>query len=304
MGVIDIFMSFFDIFLQLRLSHIMKVAQMLIPYEIEYLKKSDYYFPRQDVDSNTYPLFRVARETWSAGSSYYVDEQPGVTWMQVSAGEGTWQIGSHQGEFKQGTLLCYGLKTSCHLVVKQQLEHQLIYTHPSGARLAKEYGIMPGTVISLTSAAAPCWNLLTQIVDSVLSSVLGKQRIAHALFHAWLNWLASVHRPEHMTPALALQAREWVDSNLEIISSIDDVATFCCCSTEHLSRVFRAEYQESLGHYIRHRQMRLAADILRAESVSIDEVAEKFGYSERYSFTKAFKRCNGISPGKIRRLQR
>ncbi|MEG2630970.1 MAG: helix-turn-helix domain-containing protein, partial [Comamonas sp.] len=51
-------------------------------------------------------------------------------------------------------------------------------------------------------------------------------------------------------------------------------------------------------------RMRLASQWLAQESISIDSVAERLGYSSQAAFSRAFKRINGQPPGSIRQERR
>ncbi len=272
-------------------------------YHIRYRTARDHYFPTDELDLNANPLFRIAHEVWAPGSTYEVCRQEGVTWLQVGAGGGTWEIGTQKGALRRGQLLCYGLQVPCRILIRQALELRLIYTHASGTTPAQDYGLLPGTVVNLGKAASPCWSLLKQILACALGDAFGKQRIANSLMRVWLDWIASVHHAHGTGCTIAGEAKRWIDSNFENIRTLEEVARHCSCSAEHLSRLFREEHQESPWHYIRRRQMQLAADILRHGRVRIEEMAERLGYSERYAFTKAFKNYNGMSPGRLMKAQ-
>ena len=47
----------------------------------------------------------------------------------------------------------------------------------------------------------------------------------------------------------------------------------------------------------------LAAQALKSRTLSMDEISEKLGFSDRHSFTRAFKRWSGISPNAYRKAR-
>jgi AraC-like DNA-binding protein len=53
--------------------------------------------------------------------------------------------------------------------------------------------------------------------------------------------------------------------------------------------------------YVTKVRMHRAREQLRAESVGIAELAERFGYDSAPAFARAFKRHTGVSPGAARR---
>jgi AraC-like DNA-binding protein len=74
----------------------------------------------------------------------------------------------------------------------------------------------------------------------------------------------------------------------------------------HLSRsVFSARFTELVGtppmQYLTQWRMHLAGRWLREDKLGIGEVAARFGYESEPSFSRAFKRYVGVSPGAARR---
>lgn len=48
-------------------------------------------------------------------------------------------------------------------------------------------------------------------------------------------------------------------------------------------------------------RLTLAADLLRESDASLDEVASRVGYASEFAFANAFKRQDGVAPGRFRR---
>jgi AraC-like DNA-binding protein len=74
----------------------------------------------------------------------------------------------------------------------------------------------------------------------------------------------------------------------------------------HLSRsIFSARFTDLVGtppmQYLTRWRMYLSGRWLREERLAIREVAARFGYRSEPSFSRAFKRYMGISPGAARR---
>jgi len=71
-------------------------------------------------------------------------------------------------------------------------------------------------------------------------------------------------------------------------------------SREHLSRVFREQTGYSPREYINRCKMRLACDLLLQTGLGCKEIAERVGYSDHSSFSRAFKNTVGMSPAVLR----
>ncbi|MBE5846157.1 MAG: response regulator [Lachnospiraceae bacterium] len=72
-------------------------------------------------------------------------------------------------------------------------------------------------------------------------------------------------------------------------------------STGHLSKMIKERLQVNFSDYIASLRMQRAKELLRDESISIQEIAETVGYKDYFYFTKVFKKIEGISPSKYRR---
>lgn len=77
------------------------------------------------------------------------------------------------------------------------------------------------------------------------------------------------------------------------------------CSIAHmghttLSGMFKFETGMPLGEYIRSMRMNAAKELLVGTNLSTREIGEMVGYGDAASFTKAFKRCVGMTPGRYR----
>ncbi|OFA08049.1 RCS-specific HTH-type transcriptional activator RclR [Janthinobacterium sp. HH107] len=108
--------------------------------------------------------------------------------------------------------------------------------------------------------------------------------------------LAALRDPRLARAILALHrqpGREW---------TVAQLAAEC-----HISRsVFAQRFETTIGvpplRYATELRMRLARQLLTHESVSIDVVARRLGYTSQAAFSRAFKRVIGTPPGACRQM--
>ncbi|MEY8428398.1 response regulator [Lachnospiraceae bacterium 46-15] len=72
-------------------------------------------------------------------------------------------------------------------------------------------------------------------------------------------------------------------------------------SSGHLSALIKKELGLSFSEYITSRRIQKAQELLKNESLSVEEVANAAGYHDYFYFTKVFKKTLGISPSKYRK---
>jgi AraC-like DNA-binding protein len=86
--------------------------------------------------------------------------------------------------------------------------------------------------------------------------------------------------------------------------SIEDLAKKCCLSTHHFERLFKGKYKVTPSRYIIRHRIEKAKEIMLYSKMSISSISEEVGYGSIHSFSKAFKRIEGISPSEyIKRIK-
>jgi AraC-like DNA-binding protein len=109
------------------------------------------------------------------------------------------------------------------------------------------------------------------------------------------------------TPALPRAIERALDFMLARLSRGDtrfdlgSVARASGVSPQHLCRLFRSELHESpisCGQLLR---VERAAGVLERSDKTLAEIAEAFGYSSAFHFSRVFKKVYGVPPGQYRR---
>ncbi|MCR5006443.1 MAG: AraC family transcriptional regulator [Clostridiales bacterium] len=83
---------------------------------------------------------------------------------------------------------------------------------------------------------------------------------------------------------------------------IGETARIACLSEDSYRRFFSYMTGMSVNEYIRCRRLTLAAEDISNTAASILDIALKFGYESSDSFSRAFTRQHGISPGNYRKI--
>ncbi|WP_042460179.1 AraC family transcriptional regulator [Neobacillus dielmonensis] len=104
-----------------------------------------------------------------------------------------------------------------------------------------------------------------------------------------MGWVDSLQR-----------AIDYMEEHLLKPLLIEDIAKQANVSGFHFQRMFSILTDVSVGEYIRHRRLTLAAQELSNTNSKVIDVALKYGYETPEAFTKAFRRQHGIAPSQVR----
>lgn len=83
--------------------------------------------------------------------------------------------------------------------------------------------------------------------------------------------------------------------------SVKDIAIKLSIHENYLSRLFKSDMGISIKEYISEIKLSIANDLLSSTEYSIQQISDKIGFSTVQSFSKAFKKANGVSPGAYRK---
>ena len=73
------------------------------------------------------------------------------------------------------------------------------------------------------------------------------------------------------------------------------------CNPSYLSRVMKQELGMSFKDFLTMLRISEAIHLMRNQEFSLNQIAEKVGYSNQHYFSAAFKNCQGVSPSEFRR---
>lgn len=98
-------------------------------------------------------------------------------------------------------------------------------------------------------------------------------------------------------------ARGIIDDELGIVASLSRLALRVGLNRSKLAAGFRETYGTPVQAYARGVRLDHALNLLRTQCLPVSLVAERVGYSELSSFTRAFTAKFGVSPKRVRRLR-
>ncbi|WP_338395451.1 AraC family transcriptional regulator [Fulvitalea axinellae] len=94
---------------------------------------------------------------------------------------------------------------------------------------------------------------------------------------------------------------EYIDNNLDGDLSLKTISEIAFFSPYHFHRIFKYLTGETLNHYILRRRIEKSVPRLLHTDRSIIELAFKYGFSDKASFSKAFKKFYRVSPTEFKK---
>lgn len=91
-------------------------------------------------------------------------------------------------------------------------------------------------------------------------------------------------------------ALRYIDRNYLEIESIKEISEKLSYSEYYLAHVFKEKIGMSIKQYITEKKIAEACNLIKNSNLSVNEIAEKLGYSNAHSFSRNFKKITGLSP--------
>ena len=100
---------------------------------------------------------------------------------------------------------------------------------------------------------------------------------------------------ERLAPSL-----DYIQRHLTDRDAIRGAAASINMGYEKYRKLFQSHYGTAPGNYLIHRRILLAQDLLSGTDMTIKEIAFQLGYPDAYTFSKQFKKINGLAPQTFR----
>lgn len=147
--------------------------------------------------------------------------------------------------------------------------------------------------------------VLLLIARELNSAAPGRDVMIHSLVRILMVELVR-HFQEHSvaSPAVSTewleQVRNFVNNFSEGLPQPSEVAEACGISPSHLRRLFKQATGQTLHEYIESIRIVRARDLLARTDMPLKLIAHRLGFSHCSSFTYAFRRATGETPGQYR----
>ena len=157
-------------------------------------------------------------------------------------------------------------------------------------RAAIQAGVPDEEAFALSDAAIQYIEILTGIQEvldyetEILLQVIG---------------LVKKYKGKHYSTPVR-RALHYIDSHLETVLRLGDVAEYAKVHPNYLSRCFKEETGTTISAYISTHKIQEAAYFVQHTDYPMAEISGLYGFSSQSHFISSFKKVMGISPGEYR----
>ena len=160
-----------------------------------------------------------------------------------------------------------------------------------------------------------CDEVILNLLSLIFSDVAMRQEcfsetVKIKLYLLFFELLRQISAPK--TPQKTISVQTEKDPRMKMIESyindnilqgvtVGDVSREFSICEKQLSRICLKNCKMPIGKYIVGKKMDKAKELLEETDWSLSEISEALGYSDAYTFGKAFKRQEGMSPIKFRK---
>jgi len=130
----------------------------------------------------------------------------------------------------------------------------------------------------------------------------------------WLRAICSLHKEAEMEKTYGVSSGDWPEPIWKALRlmhdnpaadwSVSDVAGQVGLSRSHFSILFKKTVGLSFVAYQYKRKLKIASELLKDTSLTMQDIAERTGLGDSKYFSKWFKRCTGQTPSHYRAQQK
>ena len=96
------------------------------------------------------------------------------------------------------------------------------------------------------------------------------------------------------------QAIEYIQTNYANDISLNDLATACNISKNHLNNLFKVTFQKTVMAYLNNYRIKEACQLIVKTNLSLEQVRARVGFSNKMSFNRNFEKTMMMTPSKYR----
>jgi AraC-like DNA-binding protein len=227
----------------------------------------------------------------------------------VARGKGTVVLGDKKYTLFAGKVFSYGPGVA-HIMTNETelplVKYFVDFTGPDALQMLRKYGPALGSAVQV-SAPDVIINIFEDLIKNGQTGSSYSPLVCTVILQQLIFKIAEISVIKNTRKAAAFytyqKSREIIQKNCLSIRSLDMIAEECNIDNAYLCRLFKRFDNQSPYQYLMQMKMNLAAHRLQSPDSSVKEVAQEFGFSDPFHFSRVFKRIFGIPPGTFKNLR-
>jgi AraC family transcriptional regulator len=218
---------------------------------------------------------------------------PGTSWLVPA--------GTHETQLElDGPLECLHLYLPATLLEQSALADYDV--DPDRTQLAYAGGLVDPILAHIGSALHCLLRHGSKPSDRIFADGMRTALAAHLIGSYTVDHWQPPARAPSLDARRLKRVLDFIEVHLPSDISLDDLAAEACLSPFHFSRLFREATGLSPCRYVTDRRIQAAQKMLAVDQSSLVEVALDTGFGSQATFTRAFRKTTGLTPGQYREL--
>lgn len=153
-----------------------------------------------------------------------------------------------------------------------------------------------------TYALTPNAERIEDIIEYDIGKKVSSMESLKACLLEDLIWplFFSIHEKKDQNDVI-YQITRYLNDNLEQNLNLDECARHFNYNPNYLSRMFKKNFGKTYTDYVTEKKMERCQELLLKTDISVNELAERFGYSSAQNFIRVFKKYTLVTPGQFRK---
>lgn len=156
-----------------------------------------------------------------------------------------------------------------------------------------DYVLKPVRYEELTAILKKAQETVAQKHHQALMEDYGKKYLEH--------FASGGNEQPKDTVAIAV---DYIEKHLSESLSVKQLAAISYVSPDHLTRIFKKKYNQTVSDYITEKRMNLAGELLREGHLTVTMVSDSVGFTNYSYFTEQFKKYYGMTPREFQKEHR
>ncbi len=255
-------------------------------------------------------LYEIGSYNCIPGYSYGPVIRPRGILHYVTSGKGKLFLNSKEYDVSKDQIFYIPADINAYYVADIDDPWSYKWLHIGGANILetlKDINLdISNPVFDLSKMDNHTHNKFNKIIDELFTNFQSKfYSIAkiYELLDIFLKYGShSENNPESQKLKYVKTVIKYIELKYSEHISIENIADTCCLNRSYLSRLFHEATGKTIKDYLLSVRMQKAEKLLKNSEYTISHIAFAVGYSDIFSFSKAFKKKRGITPSEYRSL--